>query len=83
MNKVIDFIPENYVYKGQVSINGTVYHNIPYEVTDFIELLAKRLYNAIEHLEGCGINDEMLECCDYWDVNGITLLKILRGEISE
>ena len=34
---------------------------------------------AIEYLKDCGIDKEMMEVCSMYDVNGIEMMKILKG----
>lgn len=48
-----------------------------------LDILTNRNYKAIEYLKGCGIDEEMMEACDMYDVNGIELLKILEGNEKE
>lgn len=38
---------------------------------------------AIEYLEGCGIDKEMMEVCSMYVVNGIELMNILQGGNNE
>lgn len=42
--------------------------------------LLDRIYNAIEYLD---IDEEILETCEIYDVNGIEVYKILKGENNE
>ena len=87
--EVIEFIPNNYVSKGQISIKGTVYHNIPYEVTDEFSRIVeenKQLKEVIEEVKkyiqenlfegnnGCGCYWQQFD--DYTDAKS-ELLKIL------
>lgn len=44
-----------------------------------IDILKARINKAIEYIENCGINKDILETCKNYDVNGIDLLNILRG----
>lgn len=45
--------------------------------------LQGRIDKAIEYLEGCGIDKEMMEVCQNYDINGIEMMKILKGGKDE
>ena len=47
---------------------------------DKLDVLENRNNKAIEYI---GLNEEDLKLYDIYDVNGIELLKILRGETNE
>lgn len=41
--------------------------------------LKERIDKAIEYLKGCGIDKEMMEVCQNYDINGIEMMQILEG----
>lgn len=60
--EVIEFIPSNYVSKGQILIKSTVYHNIPYEVTDEFTRIVEENQQLKEVIEEAKENiNELIE----------------------
>lgn len=81
-DKVIIFIPNE---KDYIEILG---HRLDFnggweeflEYLKQLELKKQRIDKAIEYLEDSGIDNLMMKYCNIYDVNGIELMKILRGK---
>ncbi|MBO5843456.1 MAG: hypothetical protein J6Q96_01150 [Bacteroidales bacterium] len=41
--------------------------------------IKERINKAIEYLKGCGIDKEIMEVCQNYDINGIEMMQILEG----
>ena len=48
-----------------------------------LEIFQDRINKTIEYLENCGIDKEILKVCNMYDVNGIEVMKILKGDDNE
>ena len=45
-----------------------------------IERLNNIIDKAIEYIEGCGVDESIIDTCENYDVNGIKVLGILKGD---